>query len=329
MKIRFQYGDRVAVVPGSAVDAAVKAGREELLVLLLLADAAEESPDAIAARAGLDAEKVRNAIAFWRGTGVIALTEEETPRAPAATDAAGSATPLKPHREAELPHYTGDELADILEKRKDAAVLVDACQRSLGRMCNPHEINIILGLSDYLRLDNEYILLLINYCVRNGKKSLRYIEKTAFSLYDQDIADVPSLTAWMARGDALKSAEGELRTMLGIGARALTGKETGMFTRWLCDFGFSVEIIRMAYEITVDANKTKVLDYMNGILERWHADGLDTAEKIRAQAQERAARQNGAPQKEGGSFVTDDFFDAALRRSLGDAYTQTVGTEHK
>ena len=36
MKIRFQYGDRVAVVPGSAVDAAVKAGREELLVLLLL-----------------------------------------------------------------------------------------------------------------------------------------------------------------------------------------------------------------------------------------------------------------------------------------------------
>lgn len=329
MKIRFQYGERVAVVPGLAVDAAMKAGREELLVLLLLADAAEASVAAIAQRSGLDEERVKNALAFWRGAGVISLSESAPADAFVKSDAPESDRSPKLRREAELPHYTGDELADILEKHKDAAVLVDACQRSLGRMCNPHEINIILGLSDYLRLDNEYILLLINYCVRNGKKSLRYIEKTAFALYDQEIADVPSLTAWMARGDALKSAEGELRTMLGIGARALTGKETGMFTRWLCDFGFSVEIIRMAYEITVDANKAKVLDYMNGILERWHADGLNTVEKIHAAAQARAERQNGTVPKEGGSFATEDFFDAALRRSLGDAYTQTVGTKQK
>lgn len=346
-----QYGTEVAVIPAAALAAAKTAGREELLVLLLLAEGAHKSQlsvSELAARAGLDTEKVRSAIAFWRGAGILTVgktaavgtassvqknadaVSDVTAESASEKSKGAEKSEKKLQREAALPHYTGDELADILEKRKEAAVLIDACQRALGRLCNPHEINVILGLSDYLRLEDEYILLLVNYCVKNGKKTLRYIEKVAFSLYDSDISDVASLTAWMERNDTVKNAEGELRTMLGIGARALTGKETGLFARWLCDFGFSIDVIRMAYEITVNAGKNKVMDYMNGILERWHADGLDTPEKITAEAQARAASRGTAAAEaqvtDGGSFSTEDFFDAALRRSLGGAYEQVTRT---
>ena len=88
-----------------------------------------------------------------------------------------------------MPSYTTSELTAILEKRKDAAQLIDECQRVIGKIFNPHEIGVVLGLQDYLGLEGEYILILFDHCSRMGKKSLQYIKKRAFTLYDEGITE--------------------------------------------------------------------------------------------------------------------------------------------
>ena len=94
-----------------------------------------------------------------------------------------------------LPNYTSDELSEILETRADAAMLINECQKIMGKIFNVHEINKIIGLSDYLALDSEYILLLVKYCAESGRKTLHYVEKTAFSLYDIGITGVDELAS--------------------------------------------------------------------------------------------------------------------------------------
>ena len=84
--------------------------------------------------------------------------------------------------------------------------------------------------------------------------------------------------------------------------------------------------------MTVTATGDASLPYTNSILERWNAEGLKTAEEIDASIEresEARAKQKGAKTKAqesgtlGNSFDTDDYFEAALKRS----FRQSMGDE--
>ena len=71
-----------------------------------------------------------------------------------------------------------------------------------------------------------------------------------------------------------------------------------------------LDMIKKAYEITVDSTNGASLAYANAILERWNSEGIRTPEQADAEKQEKqAAAKNG-------SFDTDSFFEAALQRSF-------------
>ena len=81
-------------------------------------------------------------------------------------------------------------------------------------------------------------------------------------------------------------------------------------------FGYNAEIVRLAYEKTVAATNEPSVPYTHAILERWNAEGLKTVEQICAYLEEQETKKNGTGERDlGNSFDTDDFFEAALRRS--------------
>ena len=92
-----------------------------------------------------------------------------------------------------------------------------------------------------------------------------------------------------------------------------------MLDAW-SSYGYGEDIIRRAYEITVGAINEPSLPYANSILERWHSDGLDTAAQIDAKLDAEREKKGQTPRE--GSFDTDDFFEAALRRSYSDSDTE-------
>ena len=67
------------------------------------------------------------------------------------------------------------------------------------------------------------------------------------------------------------------------------------------------------------------MPYANSIIERWHANGLHTLEEIeRAEAEQKEKKANKKDGKPvgtvlGNSFDTDDFFEAAMRRSFANS----------
>ncbi len=348
MHIKIHYGGAVTTVP--TVDAAIlaRATADDLRVLLCLCARGGQAPvgenmddlcAAVGRAAGCSAVSAAASIAFWRGTGVL----EPEGSAPVSATALPLPTPnaeapikqVTPHvtvRRAEdhIPRYTTAEMNELLENRRETRENIDECNRIWGDLLNTAEVNILLGLSDYLGLDWDYILSLMARCVadmdRLGMKhSMRHVEKQALRFYDEEIRTLDALQEKFRALDKLRDAEGQLRALFGMGDRLLTPTEKKYFSTWLHDFRFDYEIIELAYTIAVDTKGTPKMAYMNSILANWNRDDLRTPAAIEAsQAAFRADRERkrtadpSAKTAEGGSFDTENFFDAAVRRSLGD-----------
>ena len=154
----------------------------------------------------------------------------------------------------------------------------------------------------------------MTYCVSIGKKTLHYIEKTAFGLYDSGICTAEQLSAELERRERAVSIEGKIRGLFGIGSRAFTTKEKKFIAAWVNDFRYGEDVIQKAYEVTADATGAASIPYANSVIERWNAEGLRTLEAI-----EESYKKNEAGAKtNNGSFDTDSFFEAAVLRSLGE-----------
>ncbi len=319
MKYLLNYGNKVVSVPHVAVDAMQRASATDLKVLIMLCSNDGKLDEKKAARQlALAEDEIRAAVAFWRGAGVISLgdgtaenTTERCEEKVAEVEKTSPAEAKKLRPSESLPGYSTEELANVLESRSDAAALIDECQRIAGKVFNVKEINVLVGLLDYLGLESDYVMMLLTYCVGMGKKSLHYVEKTAFGLYDAGITTGDQLAEELRRREAAAEAEGKIRSLFGVGERAFTTKEKKFISAWINELGYSVEIIQRAYEIAADATGKSSMPYANSVLERWNAAGLRTLEDIEA------SYEKGDAPKEG-SFDTDSFFDAAVKRALGD-----------
>lgn len=330
MKYKINYGSRVAVIPEGALDVLSRAGAVDLKVLIsLCALGGSVDTKKLAKQFSCGEDEVKEALSFWRGAGVIEQSDSKETVEAAAEATAEKATeirtvavdknvatvaPKKPRGADELPKYTSEELSDILETRQETAALIDECQRIVGKVFNLKEINVLMGLVDYLELDYEYIMMLLTYCVSLGKKTLHYAEKLAFDLYDMGITTGEMLAEEFRRRESAADAEGKIRKMFGVGDRAFTTKEKRFVSAWINDMSYSIEIIEKAYEVTADATGKGAFAYANSVLERWNAEGLRTLEDI-----ESSYKKDGASDKPSeGSFNTDSFFEAAVKRSLGE-----------
>lgn len=313
MKIRPFYGSRAAIVPIPEDASALRnATREQLAVLLALSAEPDAACDVIAEKSGTTAAQLDAAVAYWQNAGILRAES-----AAARADAAAAAP--HPDRAAELPHYNTEEAARFLETNPSASDLIDGCQRALGKIFNTSETEIVIGLLDYLSLEPDYILLLFAHCATHDQRSLRYIEKMAISLHDRGIVTYEQLDVHLKKLDQAKDAEYALRDMFGFGQRALTKKEKSAFLNWTAEWNLPLDLIRHAYEITVSKTGKPSVPYTNAILEKWRADNLVTLSAV--ETAEDAQRAQAQP---GTSFNTDDFFEAALKRSYGESYTDDI-----
>ena len=316
MKVTFDFESGSAAFPKCALARIKKASDTAVRLLIILAadDEARQNIDAAAPRImkqlGCDRAELDRALAFWCGAGVADTVEESAVK----TADKPSETDKKLISAGELPDYTMKELGDMLEQNDGSLQLVDEAQRRLGRIMNEREIGIIVGLQNHLELTDEYMYVLLDYCARIGKTSVRYVEKLAFGMYDEGVHDADVLAERLREREEYATLEGKLKALIGARGRKLSAKETRFLNRWALEMKYSFEMIELAYDITVDAQHEYNPAYMNGILEKWYSKLIMTPEQVQAETEQYKKSKQGAM----GSFDTDEFFEAALSRSYSD-----------
>ena len=345
--IRIEYGQSVVALPKDRLLAAMNgADMERMRVLLLLASDEGLRSDYDRARADITARlditgtAFDKDVEFWSTAGVISLaaaenktaqpSERPANTAPAVTDAAvpeqkpeigtkrGKEKTLMP---SSLPTYTESQCADIISASQDLADVTAMCQQIVGKIFTPADIAVIVTMYDHLGLGGEYIVTLFSYLSGKGKNSLRYIERTAVNLFDEGVDTVDALNAYIKRKDEFEDNIGKIRSLIGAGQRELTAKEKKFFTCWLDEWCLPIDVITRAYEVTVDKIGDPSVSYMNKVLENWKNSDLTTIGAVEASLEnykkKKAEAAHGTETVNGAEsgFQTDEFFEAALRRS--------------
>lgn len=323
--MKFNFQKEVVVLPATVLSCG-DADAVQLRVLLWLASdlSLAGKPKQLAKLADCDVRSVNAALRYWSDRGVLVAEDEAVSAMATVTESIPRETARKPKRALlqradELPSYTTLEITELLEKRASVRTLLNEAQEIIGKIFNPSDVNIVIGMLDYLGMSEESILMVLAHCKQIGKTNLRAVEKYAYTLVDKGITEPSALEEEFRLQDAIHSFEGEIRRLFGMKERALTTKENRQMRQWAV-FGYDSEIVRLAYELTIGATQKPSLDYANGILERWHAEGLKTKDEIDAYLEARKKQKSEShPKGEptlGNSFDTDDFFEAALRRSF-------------
>jgi len=336
MKILPCYKNRIINLPAEAVLTGLStATREELAVLIAVSAEPDFDVSALSARLNITESTLISAVSAWTRKGVITVVEttetKETPESPEAQVSSESkAAAEKPAesaprdvpavkkvaavRSAVLPHYTTDETAAYLEQNPSFTSLIDSCQMILGKVFNTAETTIIIGMVDHLSLSPEYIMLLFAHAKNMGRDSIRYIEKMALSLFDRGILTSAELIEEIGAKEAAAQTEAYVRKLFGMGRRALIESEKEMIGRWTNDYKMSREMITKAFEITVAKTGEAGFPYMNAVIENWHKAGYSTLEDVLS-AEEAYRRDKEAKDASRSSFTTDEFYEAALKRS--------------
>lgn len=347
MKIDLHYGTGVLTLPSAVLDRIAGAGERDLKVLLALGDPyirEDLNPTKLATKLGLPAEQVLCAIEYWRGAGLLSYTDIDIDGekiAPATVESAktspqeavtepvtAEAAPKKNgvsvtivRSDDGMPHYTAEEIDRIFAKNGQLSGMIDECQNIFGKIFNPTEINRLMALNEYFGLDCEYILLLTYYCKKIGKASIPYLDKLARSFYNEGIDHVDTLGDRLGEMEAAADLGNYYRSLSGAGKRAFTEKENRFLGQWV-KWNITPEVLKIAYEISVDNTGAPSMPYINKILSNWKEAGYTTAEQVKAAIEEYKQKKEG--KAAGGanvgsannSFATDEFFEAALKRSL-------------
>ena len=335
-KKTLKYGN--SQLPSNLAELLGNADENDLRILIALMMAADENGEipeefSIVDTLGIDERDVAASLKFWRGAGIIgsgARSQKQKKPVEQNSETEGKSQETTPaqnknakqasaHRGGALEsgdntHYGSAELADLFERRTVTAEFIDEAQRVFGKTFNSYDTGIVVGLIDRLGFEEEAVLAILAYVTRRGKKGLRYTEKVALALYDDGYTKTADVVERIAIIERSYDEIVKIRQLFGIGDRELSRGEKTLFEKWTQRFGYDIEIIRLAYDITVDAIQKPVPKYAGTILEKWHTEGLSSVAEIEAFENK---KKDGAQGAEGSkSYDLDDFFEAALQRSF-------------
>lgn len=304
MKADFLYGTSVLTLPADVKKYLSAASESDMRVLLALASG-ERDTASISGVCGIGEGEVAVSLAFWRGAGIIKTDGEPAPET------------KKPEASRKAPSpksysMTGEEIERICADKPELKCTVDKCQTIMGKVFTFSEAGVIVYLYDHLRLDCEYILLLCNYCRRQGHDSMRYFEKTAMNLFDRGINSVEALEKYFISESKLGDYEGQIRKLYGMGTRALTSAEREYLRLW-AEWEIASELVTASYEEMMKNIPQPKLSYENKILKNWHEAGVKTVDDAKA------GGFIGGKSGSSPSFDLDEFFELAVERGKAGA----------
>lgn len=298
----------VFALPNAVADTCLSLANAEQLRVLLWFSRHQPQWDAAAcaAQVGLSADECEGCLRFWVDKGILSPAN-------AAVNPVAADAPLVQARPAAVKPL----LKEVLQYQKqhpEFSTLVEAASARLGKAIGHNDTATLLYLHDTVGLPMEVILMEIAYAVSIGKGNMRYVEKLALDWCDRDIASISAVDEHIRYLEACRQAGETVETLLAA-PRPFNMAQQQMAEKWLLQWQFSDAMLLKAADITrnkIEKMTPSFYSYMDKILERWFAEGIDRPDKIPA---EKPAKKKGvaATNPEQSSLHLEEFEKDLLR----------------
>lgn len=270
-------------------------GDAALLYLALVQNRGNLSSQQLTALLGWPAERLAQAESALLATGLVgghrpALAEEPAD---------------------ERPQYTREDVARQLEGDQRFSQLTRNVEQLLGKKLSTPDLDILLGLYDYLGLPCEVIYLLVNHCAERlaaryggGRRpTMRQIEKEGYAWARRGLLDMDSANRYLMQYAGRKSQMGQYMQVMQLGDRAPSPGEERYLLSW-AEMEFPPETVELAYDKTMLKCRELRWNYLNKILKNWHEKGLHTLKEVEeGDRRPSSARQARAAKEPAGANV--------------------------
>ena len=289
-KINWDCSEGVFAVPDAAAEGLKLASGKAVKVLIYFMKY-RKAPD-IPEDIGVSAEDVEDALSYWEQLGVLKKAEgaavsaqkpvsvaksAEPVRiiAPPPAQAAAENVPEKPvikPRKALLP----TEIADRIASSEEIDFLFKSAEQSLGRVLTFDDQRTILWFYDHLGMSADIIIMLIAFCCSIGRRNMGKIEKIALDWHEKNITTHEQAENEILALQKAFSFEGKVQSRLKLQSK-LTASQKKYIGEW-ANMDITVDMVELAYDKTVDGIGQVSFNYMDGIIRRWHDNGITNAE---------------------------------------------------
>ena len=271
-----------------------KYGEVELKVLLCVAQEGVIEVSRLPLVLGTDQNIIDAAISTLSEDGLLVTGEEKHKKVSKSTSS----------------NYDNEELADAIDNDDGFKAVTSFACDILEKQLNRNDLNTLYSLYDYYGMSADMICGIVEYCVSTGKQSMSYIFNTAMSIRDDGITNYDALEGYIKVKRSVNSKSTRFRKLCGIGNRELTAKERGYTERWFGELQLSFDLVKRAYELTIDRIGELKFPYMSKIIEQWHSKGVRTvadAEKVDAKHKEEKTAESN-------EYDIEKYFTAAAKK---------------
>ncbi len=300
-----------------------EASAEELRVIIAITEQKgyAVSEEELAKIAGISLPRARSAIAFWEGSGIIKISR--------AADGNIEEEFNSSLLDSDTAELSGREAAREIRDRSLRDMIEEAAALLGKPALHTEDVKRLVALHTEYGLDSEFILTLLAHLVSKSESTtVAMLVRRAKTLYEKSINTPEKLEAYIKDTEEQIAGEMELRRMLGI-YRPLTKTQREFAKKWLTEYGFGLDIIGEAYDITVSNIDKVSFAYMDTMITGWHESDCRTVEDCRRKTEadrqaKKPAKANKASSKKTeekpryGNFDPEEVFKRALERSYGD-----------
>jgi len=162
--------------------------------------------------------------------------------------------------------YKASVVVKAIHDDEKLAHLFSIIQQMLNKNLSSNDYKIIYSFIDYLKLPEQVVIILFEYCISINKTNMRYIEKIAYSWADNGISTVKKAEEYINKKNDQQKIEGYYKAKFKISGRDFTDSEMKFLLCWIYDLKASEEIILAAFEKTI-LNTGKIsFKYMDTII---------------------------------------------------------------
>ncbi|MBO5227177.1 MAG: DnaD domain protein [Ruminococcus sp.] len=275
-------------VPVAVVDKYLKlATPSQLKVMLYLLRHQCSSIDTkkISEALSVNEELVEEAIMFWEQTDLFtgdlqdeSSADEKSALSEKAEHVSQTSPAITAQRSSSDITLTPSEIASELKRDTGLMNLFRMAEQLTGEPLNHMQQRSLLWQYQYLSVSGDIILTIMSYCRSMGKNSIQYAEKLLTAWWDRGICTMQQINDEIVKDQQRRSYHGTIARTLDMN-RPPTPKQREYFDSWQA-MQIPVDLIRYAYEKTIEQTNKLSLAYMQKILTTWAEAGYKTREDV-------------------------------------------------
>ena len=233
--------------------------------------------DTIAEDTGLLKSDVVASLKFWDKKGVISytsssihlleLTDDKSAQAPTENKQNEQKKPshLLPNTSVASSYKAANVIKTVTSDEK-LANLFAIISQLLNKSLSSNDYKIIYSFIDYLKLPEQVIIVLFEYCVSISQTNMRYIEKVAYSWADNGINTPERAVEHVSKLSYEQSVFSSYKKKFKIQGRDFSDFEAKLLISWLNELKATEELIMHAYETSVMNTGKISFKYMDAVI---------------------------------------------------------------